>query len=454
MSPDAPAPEPRPAQEGPDDRGGLQVGDVVAERYRLEKPIGRGAMGEVWAARHVALGTACAIKFLDRALLDDSDRQTSLERFSAEAKAASALSKVSRHIVQVHDYGEQRGRPYIVMEVLEGISLEERVEAGPVEPEEALQILQQIGRGLSHAHRSGLVHRDLKPGNVFLCRDEDGELLVKVLDFGLVRSTQPGDPRRTERGLAVGTPAYMSPEQARATDGLDARCDVWSMTVVAYELLAGVPPWPGGSVAEILVNVCLSEYVPLSEVRRDLGERFDPFFRRGLARRVRDRYATAEELVEAFRLATLGPAGPPPRQLEVLDIAEDAPPRPAPRSGRAWAAVAGAAALALLVGLGAYSQRSHGSPGTAQVSPLSRAPQEASTVAAAPTPAPLNPTERVLSPSDLPKVGEPAHPPARRSAASPAPTSAPAATTSVPATPAPATPAPARVEPHDKSEVL
>ena len=459
----------------------IDVGAIVAGRYRLERLLGRGGMGEVWVARHASLDTPYAIKFLDRSLLDDDDRETILKRFSDEAKASSTLSKQSRHIVSVHDYGEQGGIPFLVMELLVGESLDQRIETrGPMTPEETLAVLTQVARALGVAHKAKLIHRDLKPGNVFLCKDEDGELLVKVLDFGLVRSMQQGDKNITQKGIAVGTPTYMSPEQARALPTMDHQCDVWSMAVLSYAMLTGKTPWPGETMQDVLVNVCRSEYVPLSVAKPELGDAFDPFYARAFQRKAEHRYVDAEQMVDAFRLCAGAPRTSPPivpdasSGVPIYKVGELTVPTPTPdvipgvsdrRSRTRW--WAGAAALVLLVGVLFFVSRRGGGAGESTTSApkamsATTAPSGTAEKASAPT---------VVSPSELPLA--PAAPKATDSkptakaptakgngpvnqplapvpVAAPQPTQPTQPTPTAPAAPPSAPPA----KPHDPSAVL
>lgn len=297
----------------------LRAGTTIAGRYELGGLIGRGGMGEVWAAKHLALEAKHAIKFMEPSLLSEHDADTILDRFEEEARATSAISRLSRHVVSVSDYGKHEGIPYLVMEHLEGESLEAHmVRAKTLAPERVLEILEQICLGVTQAHKVNLIHRDLKPGNVFICKDERGGLLVKVLDFGLVRSTTEGDKRLTRRGIAVGTPNYMSPEQARAHPSMDAQCDLWSMAVLAYEMLTGKSPWVGDTMQDVLVAVCRSEFSNVSAVKPELGTRFDAFFERAFQRKAVNRFPSGEALVDAFREAARSKEPAPSVQIPVL----------------------------------------------------------------------------------------------------------------------------------------
>ena len=215
-----------------------RAGDVVAGKYRLERVLGEGGMGTVWAARNTALDALVAVK-----LIAGTDRETLSARLLKEARAAARL----RHpaIVRVFDVGEtQHGDPFIVMELLEGSSLADRLDRDTtLEPIVAVQLLLPIAEALSSAHAAHIVHRDLKPDNIFIV-EEEGRIQPKLLDFGIVQvGPGTGTTRLTEDGEFIGTPAYMSPEQARGAEDIGPATDVWSFCVVLYECLSGRVPF-------------------------------------------------------------------------------------------------------------------------------------------------------------------------------------------------------------------
>jgi len=221
----------------------IDVGRIVAGKYELVRLLGRGSMGEVWVAHHQTLGEHVALKLLTRAPAGEEieNPATAAARFLFEAQVAARLSRKTRHIVRVTDHGEEGGLPYIVMELLEGETLENRlVQGGALPLETVRKLVAQIARALAQAHAEGVLHRDLKPANVFLTSDEEAGLLVKLLDFGIARATHAhrvSSAFATARGLVFGTPGYMSPEQARASSQLDHRCDLWALATIAYEVL-------------------------------------------------------------------------------------------------------------------------------------------------------------------------------------------------------------------------
>lgn len=284
----------------------IDVGKVIAGKYELVRLLGKGAMGEVWLATHATLGGEFAIKLVEPT--DDMEAETAAGRFQLEAQIAAKLSRRTRHIVSVSDHGEEGGLAYLVMELLEGESLEARTRrVGPMPLPEAAAIVLQVARALSLAHEEGIFHRDLKPANVWLGRDEDGRLLVKLLDFGIARSKKPfrtRSPFATSKDMVLGTPSYMSPEQARGLDSLDFRCDLWALGVVAYEALTGRIPFEGETVEDIFLSICTFRVVPISTRRQDLPPQAEAFFARAFAPKLDDRFGTALELTAAFESLT------------------------------------------------------------------------------------------------------------------------------------------------------
>jgi serine/threonine protein kinase len=267
---------------------------ILGGRYRLMHQLVEGGMGSVWYAEHLTLRSPVAVKLIAR---EGSCSEESLQRFLLEARAGAALR--SPHVVQIFDYGLHEGLPYIVMELLSGESLADRLDrTGPLSPSTTERVITQVARALNRAHAAGVIHRDLKPENIFLVDDED-DLLVKLLDFGIAKSsfhaftsTIAGQATRT--GTFIGTPRYASPEQVEGVKSLDHRTDIWSMGVVAYECLLGQPPFEGDAVGKIMVEIC-SQPLPVPSERGHVPEGFDAWFARACAHYPEQRYQSARE---------------------------------------------------------------------------------------------------------------------------------------------------------------
>jgi serine/threonine-protein kinase len=294
----------------------VDVGHVVAGKYELVRLLGRGSMGEVWAAHHTTLGEQVALKLLTQpgSPEDGEDPATAAARFLFEAQVAARLSRKTRHIVRVTDHGEEEGVVYLVMELLDGETLENVLERDGRVPIPTVEtIVAQVSRALTKAHAEGVFHRDLKPANVFISHDEDRRPLVKLLDFGIARTThayRAASAFATAKGVVFGTPSYMSPEQARASSKLDYRCDLWALATIAYEGITGELPVKGEDADELLTNLCAHRIVPLRERRPDSSEALQAFFAKAFAETIEMRFQTAEELATAFHRA-LGSVPPP-----------------------------------------------------------------------------------------------------------------------------------------------
>lgn len=274
---------------------------LVAGKYRLTQLLGKGGMGSVWEGVHTSLGTRVAVKFIDAQYASSDDIR---QRFINEAKAAARLR--SKHVVQVYDQGvSDDGRPYIVMEFLLGEALDVRLEREHrLSPQDAARMMLQVARALSKAHEASIVHRDLKPENIFLVHDdEDHTDIVKVVDFGIAKFTdnQGGaSTGSTRTGAVLGTPHYMSPEQARGLRSLDFRTDLWSMGVIGYRCIVGRLPFEGEAVGDLLVNICTAEPATPSVVEPTVPAGFDDWVRRALSRDPKNRFGSAMELAEAL----------------------------------------------------------------------------------------------------------------------------------------------------------
>ncbi len=251
----------------PDDSGLVSVGSLLAGRYRVESVLGKGGMGKVYKAEHTGIGRTVALKVLHARLGGSKEAK---ERFQREARASGRLSHPN--IVEVSDSGElEDGSLYLVMEALEGEPLGNRLERDKrIHWVEALAIIRGVLAGLQHAHNKGVVHRDIKPDNIFLAQ-KDGELVIKILDFGIAKlyAGNADDPATTRAGLTVGTPAYLSPEQA-VGGAITPASDIYSTSIVLYEMLTGRPPFLDEDPLTMLTAHVSRDPPPFAEVAPDL----------------------------------------------------------------------------------------------------------------------------------------------------------------------------------------
>jgi serine/threonine-protein kinase len=278
-----------------------KIGDVIAEKYRLDRVLGVGGMGTVYAAHHAVLDQTVAVKILAKEFARSPEIST---RFLHETRAAAKLK--SEHVARVMDAGtSEGGLPFLVMEHLEGDDLgaHARAAGGSLQPEEIAFWAIQALEGLAHAHHAGIVHRDIKPGNLFLATRTSMAPTVKVLDFGIAKGVGVGpvDPRAiTQSHQIVGSPGYMSPEQIKDASGVDARTDLWSLGVVVYELLTGKSPFPGERAMEIFSAVLERTPPTPHSIRAEIPEGLSAVVMRCLERDRDARFADAAELARAL----------------------------------------------------------------------------------------------------------------------------------------------------------
>jgi serine/threonine-protein kinase len=280
----------------------LQENMVVAERFRLVKMIGRGGMGSVWEAKHLGLDVPCAVKFIEGELANVAEAHS---RFEREAKAAAQLR--SPNVVQIFDHGVWQGRPYIAMELLEGEDLGKRLarRGGKLSPREVNFVVEEVCRALTRAHQAGVVHRDLKPDNIFIVKDDDRDI-VKILDFGVAKSaSQALDGSNTKTGAMLGTPYYMSPEQAQGIKSVDARSDLWSLAVIVFQCLTGKLPFESEALGDLLVKIIVQPIPkPLSpDYNPSLPPTFAAWWEKAAERNVDARFPTAKAFAESLSIA-------------------------------------------------------------------------------------------------------------------------------------------------------
>jgi len=269
-------------------------GWTVDGRYRLIEQIADSGNSVVWRAEHVRLGQEIAVKLVE---------PTKADRFLREAKVAAAIKH--RHVVQILDVGTYEGWPYMAMELLDGLTLHERLHGGPLELDDVVRVTAQILGGLAAVHDAGMAHRDLKPENVILQRDSDGEY-PKLLDFGISKrvDSETGPRLRsvvpTTESVIVGTPEYMSPEQARNLPNIDRRTDVFSMGSIVYEMLTGCRAFEGKTTADVLIRVATTEPTPLRALRPDLDPAVDEFIAQAMSKDPAKRFRDARQMRHAL----------------------------------------------------------------------------------------------------------------------------------------------------------
>jgi serine/threonine-protein kinase len=276
-----------------------EPGTVLAGRYKLVSALARGGMGSVWKAEHLALSCEVAVKLIDPRV---AALEMGVPRFLREARALASLH--SPHIVRVSDVGTEGDIVYLVMELLEGRTLGQRLQAeGKLSAVDTLRVVSEVCKAMSHAHERGIVHRDLKPDNIFLC-DQSREHLTKVLDFGIAKplGLGRGATDSTDVGSLLGTPSYMSPEQCRGLKEIDQRSDLWAIGAISYECLLGQRLFEGDVIGDLVVRICTEE-LPLASRSGGVPAGFDVWLRKAMARNPADRFQSALELCRALARA-------------------------------------------------------------------------------------------------------------------------------------------------------
>ncbi len=282
----------------------LDAGATIADRYRLLARLGAGGMGSVWRAEHIQLRSPVAIKLLNEAIISDGDM---VERFMREAQSAAALR--SNHVVTIFDYGVEDGTPYIAMELLTGRSLAEHIQrSGRLSFGYLSWVFDHVAKAMTKAHAEGITHRDLKPDNVFIIDDGD-ERCAKVLDFGIAKVTgahfNSDISNNTATGTMLGTPYYMSPEQAQGTRSVDWRSDLWSMAIIAFECVVGRVPFESTALGDLVLQICTKE-APVPSTLVTVPEGFDAWFAKAVSKDPDDRFQSAREMNDALQRVLSG----------------------------------------------------------------------------------------------------------------------------------------------------
>jgi serine/threonine protein kinase len=287
------------------DTSELAPGALIADRYRVLRKIGEGGMGLLYACFDTVLSREVAVKLMQRSLATEP---LVAERLMREAMLAAQLR---RHVAQVFDCGMlDTGEPYIVMELLSGRDMYAVLrESGPLRPEELSAIVLQVCDGLAEAHEKGIIHRDLKPENLFRATEPTGEVVIKIVDFGVSKQLSGRRLRaQTNPGESVGSPQYMSPEQITAPSEVDPRTDIWSLGVVMYELLTGALPFKGPGTAKVCAAVLTEPVPPISDYRDDVPPALEFIVRRCLEKDRERRFPDVLQLSAALAALDAGAA--------------------------------------------------------------------------------------------------------------------------------------------------
>ncbi|MGQ9515812.1 MAG: protein kinase domain-containing protein [Anaerolineae bacterium] len=400
------------------------IGKTLGQ-YHILAEIGRGGMAVVYKAEQTSLDRFVALKVLFPNFTGDS---TSVERLHREAQAAARLDHPN--IVEIYEVGEHEGLHFIAMKYVDGESLDKILQQGALPPARALKILAQVASALDYAHRHNVVHRDIKPSNIIVSAGDR----ITLTDFGLAKGL--GSATLTSAGALVGTPAYMSPEQARG-DEIDYRSDIYSLGVIAYEMFAGRPPFIGNPLSIILAHASQTP-PPMRQFRPELSPSVEAVVLKALAKEPAERYTTAGEFAAALRQALARPAASlaPDTQTTSTAIAPPAHPTTADHSRLVWGIAGAIAVVAIAVGIGAWAASGRGQPTPppaktpAVIAPSPTAflpavaPTPTYTPSAASTPTPAESPAPTLV-STAPAVDTATPPPTATWTASPAPTDTP-----------------------------
>jgi serine/threonine-protein kinase len=438
---------------------GVKEGDVLAGKYRVERILGAGGMGVVVAAQHIQLDEKVALKFL---LPEALKVPEAVARFDREARAAVKIK--SEHVARVTDVGKlESGSPYMVMEYLQGGDLAGMLEkTGRLPVQRAVDFVLQACEAIAEAHSLGIVHRDLKPANLFCIKSPNGQLSIKVLDFGISKMTSATENVQMTRTTAVmGSPVYMSPEQMQTSKGVDARTDIWSLGVILHELLAGTVPFDSQTVTELAIRVATEPPPPVTSVRPEVPAGLEQAIFKCLEKPRERRFQDIAELAAAIApfgtrhaqgsleriQGTLGPLLAPTRlSAEPPETTAASGASPASSTQGSWnvtgsatkakskavVGIAGAAAVAALVVAGVLFMKRAPAP-VAPANPAPPAPAVSATPAplpppaasvalvAVPDPAPSASVAAVTSSSPPPNPAAPRPAAPQRPAAAPAP---------------------------------
>jgi pentapeptide MXKDX repeat protein len=307
-----------------------RIGQVLDGRYRIEKLLGEGGMGEVYLATHIYIEKKVAIKLLRAEITSSSE---AVKRFHQEARSSSSIGH--KNIIKIEDFGKtEDGLLYLAMEFLDGDALSDIMLEGPMENSRALGIMIQTCSGLAVAHAKGIVHRDMKPENVIIVRDEDDKEVVKILDFGIAKMTS-GDGEGnglTKTGTIFGTPHYMSPEQAMGRN-LDHHSDIYSIGVMMFELFTGSVPFKAESFMGILTQHITEERPKPTGLKTEIPQLIEDCILKSMALKPEDRFDSMDDFIKELvrigkELGLETPAAPPPRAAAPVAPAVQTPPAP------------------------------------------------------------------------------------------------------------------------------